>query len=91
MCGRRNRLSSSSVACQGVGRGPLGAVTAVGSRTSDHISSHASAPSAASTPKPQRQLLSSINQASGVAVASTPSPLMLMISPDTAVNPPAGK
>ena len=50
-----------------------------------------SRPRAASTPKPQRQLLSSINSASGVAVASKPRPLMLITRPDTAVNRAAGK
>ena len=50
-----------------------------------------SRPRAANTPKPQRQLLSSINSASGVAVASTPRPLMLITRPDTAVNRAAGK
>ena len=40
----------------------------------------------ASTPKPQRQWLTSISQASGVAVASTPRPAMLITSPETGVK-----
>ena len=40
----------------------------------------------ASTPKPQRQSLASISQASGVAVASTPMLLRLMIRPEMAVK-----
>ena len=57
-----------------------------GARTSHHMAAHDTADAMASTPKPQRQWLTSISQASGVAVASTPRPLMLMISPEVAVK-----